>query len=208
MDKHPLQPWFRAASLGFLAGAILVGPLDFFHTWTGVQTYLVQNRFSVTSVNWPWYLPIQMGLIGIAVAVGWPLIRLYCLEPLIGIEKRSAVPGKVLMPIAACLVAFCYFLAFLFLDAAHYTSYFVLLYLFFLIIVALFGSRHQIMAFLIISLIGPFAEWVLLVPAIGYYAFKNPDWFGRASTWLLPTYGWVGIFIHELTWEIRKPGKV
>ena len=68
-----------------------------------------------------------------------------------------------------------------------------------IMVVNLFGSRHQVMAFLIIGFIGIYAEWILLDPAIGYYTFKKGDWFGRASSWLLPTYGWAGLFLHELS---------
>ena len=91
MKKASLSQWIKPLTLAFGAGAIVIGPLDFFHAWTGVETYL-DAPCTVTTARWPLYLPLQMGCIGMGVLVFWVLFRIYVADRLLG---RRAGPSPV-----------------------------------------------------------------------------------------------------------------
>jgi len=197
--------WIKPCFYAFMAGALLVGPLDFFHSITGIQTYLVCNYFAFTRANWPWYLPFQMGTIGLVMVIGWTWYRRLVLNRLIPQDAVRILSNDIWIPPALAMVIGGYVLAWALVDSAHYTAWFVLLFLVLLILVIMFGSQQQILAFVMTALIGICAEWFLLDPEIGYYEFTQKDWFGRSSSWLLVTYGGVGIFIHQMSQMIDRP---
>jgi hypothetical protein len=206
MTVNDRNGWIRACLLAFIAGAVLIAPLDFFHTRFGFQIYLTRNMFSITPWNWPVYIPLQFGAIAVVVMAGWSLLRIHVLDPYWGREPVSFFSRRCMMGIAVACVAAGYVLAWAVADSPDYSAWFVLLFIVSLVFVMATGSRHQGMAFLVVGLIGIFAEWLLLDPRIGYYAFKRPDWFGRSSTWLLPVYGWVGVFVNGLAHIIDGTG--
>ncbi len=197
--------WRRPIAGAFFAGALMVGPLDLFHTATGFQTYLQHNIFSITPWHWPWYLPLQMGIIGIIVLLGWTMFRRYVVDLIHGPEPDNWTHHWFVYPFSVMIVTGGYVMAWKLMGSADFTTWCVLAFVLLLLPVALWGTRHQLLAFVLIAPTGIFAEWVLLDPAIGYYEFARPDWFGRSSTWLLTTYGGVGLFIHQLSRMVDRP---
>ncbi|MBU2488254.1 MAG: hypothetical protein KKA60_02570 [Proteobacteria bacterium] len=192
--RHPMV---RACAWAFLAGAGVIGPLDYFHAATGVEDYLRKIPFTLSHA-WPIHVPFQMGLIGVILVLFWTVFHGRVLIPVLGAEGRrlASLPAVVL---SVAGITGGYLAAWILLDSPHYSSWCVLLFSLSLLSVILAGSPHQTAAFVLVALIGIWAEWLLLSPGIGYYRFARPDWFGRSSSWLLPTYGWVGLFIHELS---------
>ncbi len=201
MNKSDKKEIIKALVLVFFSAALIIGSLDFFHTCAGVQAYLIETSFSAI-YNWPVYIPLQMGFVGLSVAISWLLFRNYILDRILNREVITGPGNKTLIPLCIFMAIFGYYLEYLTVDSACHTECFLLIFIASIIYLTLFHSKHQIMAFITIGIIGIFAEWILLDPKIGYYEFVQKDWFDRSSTWLLPTYGWVGIFAHQITRKI------
>ena len=108
MKKTGLAKWIKPLTLAFCAGAIVIGPLDFFHTWTGVETYLDASG-TMTTARWPWYVPLQMGFIGMAVLVSWTLFRVYVVDRLLGSEPPHRIPDRIVIPLSMVMIAVAYF---------------------------------------------------------------------------------------------------
>ncbi len=203
MKKASLTQWFKPLTLAFTAGAIVIGALDFFHTWTGVETYL-DAPCTVTTARWPAYLPLQMGLIGTVVLVSWALFRIYVVDRLVGSEPAQRLPDRIVIPLTMVMVAAAYFLSAALPGTVNQPGIFFTLYTFSLAFVLLFLSGHQATAFVIVGFAGTLAETILLSPSINYYEFMHKELFGRAPSWLPFVYGWVGVFIHRVSQGIGK----
>jgi hypothetical protein len=193
--------------LAFAGGFFLIGLLDAFHSHTGVQFYLV-SQFNITDQNWPWFIPLQMGLAGLFLLYSWhQLLPLLC-KQFFGLEKRRGPGPKFLFPWSAAMIVFGYGFSWAVNEIPSHLGYYMGLYIGSLLYLLLLHSRHQIAAFMLCGLAGITFETLLLDPEIGYYEFFQKDFFGRSPGWLLFVYGWVGIFIHELyrlTHPISRP---
>ncbi len=198
------KEWIKACLWAFIAGALIIAPLDFYHTYVGTEKYLFDNMLTITSANWPFYLPIQMGLIGVAVLIFWTLFRQYVIDPFWEKEIPAGPGSAVLIPASTFFIILGYIIGDVLTGNPYHASVSMLLFMLSLIYVTLFHSKHQILIFVIVALMGPFSEWVLLDPRIGYYEFVQKDFFGRAPFWLFFVYGWVGIFIHQLSRRLPR----
>ena len=198
MKKAGLSQWIKPLALAFCAGAIVIGPLDFFHAWTGVETYL-DAPGTVTTARWPWYVPLQMGLIGVTVLVTWALFRLYVVDRLMGSEPAQRIPDRIVVPLSMVMVAAAYFLSAALLGMEDQPGVFFTLYTVSLGFVILSMSGHQAAAFVIVGFAGTLAETVLLSPSVNYYEFAHKELFGRVPSWLPFAYGWVGVYIHRVS---------
>ena len=175
----------------------MIGLLDAFHSHTGVQHYLI-SQFNITDQNWPWFIPIQMGLAGVFLLYSWTQIAPLLTRQFFGEERRRGPGAQFLFPWSAAMVISGYGFSWLMNDYPSHLGYYIGIYIGSLIYLVLLHSRHQIIAFLLCGIAGVTFETLLLDPEIGYYNFSQPDFFGRSPGWLLFVYGWVGIFIHEL----------
>lgn len=175
---------------------MVIGPLDGFHSHNGVQHYLI-SQFNITDQNWPWFIPLQMGIAGIFLLYGWTQIIPLLSSQFFGEEKRRGPGPKFLFPWASAMVIFGYGFSWAMNEYPSHLGYYLALYIVSLLYLLLLHSRHQIAAFMICGIAGVTFETLLLDPEIGYYEFVQKDLFGRAPGWLLFVYGWVGIFIHE-----------
>jgi len=190
--------WKKPLLAVAFAGAILIGPLDLFHAWTGVERYLISS-FTITAAHWPWYLPLQMACIGIGVLISWVFFRIVIADRLLGVEVDRPVPDRITIVLALIMVVAGYFLSAALLGRDHQPTVFFTLYTVSLIFVALFYSPHVVVAFLLVGYAGTLAEALLLDPSIGYYEFVHKELFGRAPSWLPFVYGWIGVFIHTVS---------
>lgn len=198
-----LAQWKKPLLMAFCAGAIVIGPLDFFHTWTGLETYL-DAPCTVTTARWPWYLPLQMGLIGVTVLVSWALFRIYVVDRLLGAEPARRVPDRIVIPLSMVMVAGTYFLSAALLGRENQPGIFFTLYTASLVYVILFMSGREAAAFVLVGFAGTFAETILLSPSINYYEFAHKELFGRAPSWLPLAYGWVGVYIHRVSRRVGR----
>lgn len=190
------QQWLKASLFAFLAGFFLIGGLDFFHTAIGVQTYLIEPT-TITSAHWPWFLPLQMGVAGLQLVVIWTFLRKKVIDRIVGPEVQKGPNGKVVIGIASCMILTGYVVAALVQgDPLHLTWYYLMV-LGSLVYLTLFHTPQQILAFLLIGILGISVESFLL--EIGYFEYAQKDFFGHAPGWLLTVYGWTGVFIHQLT---------
>jgi hypothetical protein len=203
MEKAGLSQWIKPLVLAFCAGAIVIGPLDFFHAWTGVEAYL-DAPGTVTTARWPWFVPIQMGLIGVVVLVSMTLFRLYVVDRLLGSEQAQRIPGRIVIPLCLAMVAAAYFLSAALLGTEDQPGIFFTLYTLSLIFVILFMSGHAAVAFVIVGFAGTLAETMLLSPSVNYYEFVHKELFGRAPSWLPFAYGWVGVYIHRVSRGVER----
>lgn len=203
MKKASLLQWIKPLTLAFGAGAIVIGTLDFFHTWTGVETYL-DAPCTVTTARWPAYLPLQMGCIGMGVLVLWALFRIYVADRLLGAEPPNRLSNRIVIPQCLAMAAGGYFLSAALLGSGNQPGIFFTLYTLSLAFVLLFLSGHQAAAFVLVGFAGTVAESLLLSPSINYYEFAHKELFGRAPSWLPFVYGWVGVFIHRISSGIGK----
>ena len=197
-----------ATLIAFVGGFFLVGPLDAFHSHTGVQFYEVE-RFNIsflansTGFNWPWFIPLQMGIAGIFLLFNWDLhVRLLNKWIPASSEKR-ANPGFIYI-FGTLMVIGGYILAWVLDENPFHLSYYLSLYVASLLGIALVWERNYLIAFILVGIWGTLFETILLDPAIGYYRFDHWDFWGRSPGWLLFVYGWVGIFIHELCSWMRN----
>ncbi len=198
MVRLTKDQWKKPLLATAAAGAILIGPLDLFHAWTGVERYLI-NRFTITAVNWPWYLPLQMACIGMGVLMSWVFFRILIADRLLGVEGDRPVPDRITIVLAGIMVFAGYFLSAVLLGRDHQPTVFFTLYTASLIFVALCYPPHAVVAFLLVGYAGTLSEALLLDPSIGYYEFVHKELFGRAPSWLPFVYGWVGLFIHTVS---------
>jgi hypothetical protein len=198
-----INQWKKPILSAAAAGAILIGPLDLFHAWTGVERYLISS-FTITPANWPWYLPLQMSCIGMGVLISWVLFRIVIADRLIGVEGDRPVPDRITIVLAIIMVSAGYFLSAALLGRDHQPTIFFTLYTASLIFVALYYPPHAVVAFLLVGYAGTLAEALLLDPSIGYYEFAHKELFGRAPSWLPFVYGWVGVFINTVSRGIGR----
>jgi len=177
------------------------------HTLLGVQEYVTDFQL-LPVVNWPWFIPLQMGLAGLLLLWGWQVSKKTIFEQIIRKDRRTVnrvdKPGPF-MVLAIVMVLLGYILAWLLLGNAGHLNWYLGLYLLSLIVITLSLSKFHILAFLLISITGVVAETLLLDPGLGYFRYPEPDLLGRAPAWLLFVYGWVGIFVHELSKVIDQP---
>ncbi len=202
-----LDLWKKPILAAAAAGAFIIGPLDFFHTWVGVERYLVSS-FTITDANWPWFLPLQMACIGIGVLVSWVVFRMLVVDRMLGAEKGRRVSDRITIILSIFMVVGCYFLSAALLGREHQPTIFFTLYTASLLFVSLFYSGHSVAAFLLVGFAGTLAEALLLSPSIGYYEFAHKELFGRAPSWLPFAYGWVGVFINTVSREIGREDRV
>ncbi|MBP7738677.1 MAG: hypothetical protein KA369_22065 [Spirochaetes bacterium] len=207
MVNLTMKQWKKPLLAAAAAGAILIGPLNLFHAWTGVERYLISN-FTITDANWPWYLPLQMACIGMGVLVLWVIFRMLVADRLLGAEKGRRIPDWITIILAIIMVSGGYFLSAALLGYEHQPTVFFTLYTASLLYVALYYSGHSVTAFLLVGYAGTFAEALLLAPSVGYYEFAHKELFGRAPSWLPFVYGWVGVYIHTVSREIGREEKV
>jgi hypothetical protein len=198
MKKTGLSQWIKPSLIAFAVGAIVIGPLDFFHAWTGVETYL-DAPCTVTTARWPVYLPLQMGCIGMGALLLWVLFRMYVADRLLGAESLHRLSDRIVIPLCMVMVAGGYFLSAMLLGSENQPGIFFTLYTCSLTFVLLFMSGHQAAAFVLVGFAGTVAEALLLSPSINYYEFAHKELFSRAPSWLPFVYGWVGVFIHRIS---------
>ena len=207
MDSFSSRNWLRTLGWCFLAGFALLGLTDFFHTATGVQKYLIDlPGLMLKPYNWPLYLPVQMGLITTGAGLLWALLfNLLVQQRLKMKEDEDRQPlGKGLVPVTVLMIIAGFFLGWVTLGYEYHLSLYLVFYILSLVIVSLFFSRYYLLAFLLVGLSGPLAEWLLLAPSVGYYEFVQKDLFGRVPGWQLFAYGWGGLFFHFITRPVRK----
>jgi len=201
MDAIKIAQWKKPLLAAAAAGAFLIGPLDLFHAWTGVERYLI-TRFTITGANWPWFVPVQMACIGMGVLVSWVAFRIVIADKLLGPDKVRRIPDRTTIITAIIMVAGAYALSAVLLGCGHQPTIFFTLYTVSLLFVALCYSGHAVAAFILVGYAGTLAEALLLAPSAGYYEFAHKELFGRAPSWLPFAYGWVGLFIHTVSREI------
>lgn len=204
MENNQLRIRLFTYLIAFGAGFFGVGLLDCFHSHTGVQFYLI-DQFNVTDQNWPWFIPIQMGIAGMVLLFSWRQMYPRLSRHFLGMETRKGPGPKFLFPWSLLMVVAGYVFSWAVNDDPFHLGYYLALYIGSLVYLTLLHSRHQLMAFLLCGIAGVTFETLLLDPEIGYYRFHQQDIFGRAPGWLLFVYGWVGIFIHELTLLDKLP---
>ena len=186
---------FKSYLYAFLAGFILVGFLDWFHTYTGVQHYLI-DQFAVSKGNWPWFLPFQMGIAGVSILVFWNLFEPKVLDKIMESEIDTG-PGTIWVILISCIMIIGGYLeAWNLQDDPHHLTCYLIPYILSIIYVALFHTRRQVLIFIIVGIMGILVESSLL--KIGYFEYQQKDLFGLAPAWLLLVYGWVGMFIYRL----------
>lgn len=200
MSINPSQ-WKKPLLAAAAAGALLIGPLDLFHAWTGVERYLI-TRCTITGVNWPWFVPLQMACIGMGVMVSWVIFRMGIADRLLGADGIRRVPDRLTIILCIVMVSGAYLLSAALLGRDHQPTVFFTFYTASLLFVALCYSGHAVAAFLIVGYAGTLAEALLLAPSVGYYEFVHKELFGRAPSWLPFAYGWVGVFIHTVSREV------
>ncbi|MBN2161129.1 MAG: hypothetical protein JW807_17210 [Spirochaetes bacterium] len=204
MKPEQLQQWKKPLLLAFCAGVCVIGPLDFYHAWLGVERYFIRH-FTVTEVKWPVFLPLQMGLAGAAALVLWALFRMYVVDEFLGEERESRVNDRVTAIICVVMVAGAYLAsAALMGDTVRQTGFFFTLYTASLLFVLLTMSGQHAAAFVVVAFAGTIIETLLLAPAVGYYEFEHRELFGRVPAWLPLAYGWAGIFLHRISWKIQR----
>lgn len=198
---------FRASLFAFFAGFVLVGGLDFMHTAIGIQEYITDFQ-TLPVANWPWFIPFQMGIAGLLLLWGWQISKKNFFEQIVRKDRRVVnrvdKPGPFL-GISMVMVVIGYLLAWVLFGNSMHINWYLGLYLLSLIVITLSLSKFHILAFLLISITGVVAETLLLDPGLGYFQYQEADLLGRAPAWLLFVYGWVGIFIHELSKLIDQP---
>ncbi len=207
MKKSSLDLWKKPLLAAACAGAFLVGPLDFFHAWVGVERYLIRS-FTVTNANWPWFVPLQMACLGMGVLALWVVFRMLVADPLLGAEKGRRVSDRITIILSIVMVSGCYILSAALLGREHQATLFFTLCTASLLLISLFYSGHSVAAFLLVGYAGTLAEALLLAPSVGYYEFAHKELFGRAPSWLPFAYGWVGVFINTVSREIGRKNRV
>ncbi len=202
MDYRIKKEWLKAILYAFSGGFIIIAPLDLLHTYTGVQIYLL-DRFLIDALRWPFYIPLQMGIIAIIVLINWTLFRQYLVDKVIdaGIVQNRL---NYLTVMSIFFVISGYVLAVFTEKNPHRIEIFLSIYLISFIYIILFQSKHHVLAYLIIGPCGVAAEWILLFPGFNYYEFVQKDILNRVPIWLPFVYGWVGIYIHEISKSIPR----
>ncbi len=202
-----MKAWKKPLLITFLYATILLGLTDFFHTATGVQRYLFDSEILlITAFHWPWYLPFQMGGIAVTAMLLWVLAYNFAFHAILPKnELRNEQPfGRGLPLFVTLMVVTGFFLGFITLQCDHHISIYLIAYIASLIFITIAFSRDYMLAFLMVGIAGPLAEWLLLSPSIGYYEFAQKDLFGRVPAWQLFAYGWGGVFFHWVSVQIRK----
>jgi hypothetical protein len=156
--------------------------------------------------RWPWYLPVQMGMIAVMIVTSWTVVFTRAIHPAIQLpESDDTHPLGTLLPVfSIAMVIIGFALGYLTLGWEHHLSLYISLYVLSLIYMAFSFSRYYLLAFLFIGVSGPLAEWFLLAPSVGYYEFVQKDLFGRVPGWQLFAYGWGGVFFHWLSAGVRN----
>jgi hypothetical protein len=207
MNKNRFVAWKKPLISAACAGAFLVGPLDLFHAWTGVERYHI-SHFTITDANWPWFVPLQMACIGMGVLVSWVAFRMLVADRFLGAEKGRSISDRTTIILAIVMVSGGYFLSAALLGRGHQPTIFFSLFTASLLFISLFYSGHSVAAFLLVGYAGTLAEALLLAPFIGYYEFVHKELFGRAPSWLPFVYGWAGVFINTVSREIGREARV
>lgn len=190
--------WQKASLIAFLGGFILVGGLDLFHTALGVQKYLID--FAVWErFGWPWYLPVQMGVAGLSLYWSWRWMRRVYIDKRLPITEGQEPDYKLVISMSLSGVLIGYIGGYLLVDEPNHMTWYWYGLAVSMIILIFFFSRQQMLAFLLTGISGVIVETILLLPEIGYFEYPQHDLFGHAPAWLPFVYGWVGIFIHQLT---------
>lgn len=204
--KASSSPWLKTVIITFFAGAGLLGLTDFFHTAAGVQRYLFSSDIlMIGAFGWPWYIPVQMGIIALMVMTAWTLLFNHVLLSWSRIDAVNDVQplGSLLPLVSVIMIAAGFVAGWAAIGYEHHLSLYLALYVASTVYFALFFSRCYLLAFLLVGIGGPLAEWLLLSPSVGYYEFVQKDLFGRVPGWQLFAYGWGGIFFHYVTAGIR-----
>ncbi len=202
-----MKAWKKPILITFLYATVLLGLTDFFHTATGVQRYLFDSDILlIKAFHWPWYLPFQMGCIAVTAMLLWVLAYNFAFHAILPKnELRNIQPfGRWLPFFVTLMVVTGFFLGYITLQYDHHISIYVIVYIASLIFIEIAFSRDYMLAFLMMGISGPLAEWLLLSPSIGYYEFVQKDLFGRVPAWQLFAYGWGGVFFHRVSAPIRK----
>lgn len=213
----------RNLLIAFAMGGCLLGATDLFHTATGVQIYHI-TRFTVGDFHWPFYIPLQMGLIAAGIMGLWMIIYRRIVAPAMGTEPESAMtpidktretpgmsvsatarPTAIIPAVAAVMIAAGFVMGWALAGAAHHASWYLLAFALALLAVAVLLPRPYVVAFVMTALCGTAIEWLALSPAAGYYSFIDQDFFGRAPAWLPFSYGWGGVFCHYFGGTVRDP---
>lgn len=186
----------------FALGTVVLGGFDFLYTRAGGQSY--SPRWILPPLEiWPWYVPLQMGLVGVSALFLWgrllpALTRSFGAGPAL-----QSPPRTVVFPMAMLLL--CLAMSFLFLDHPWHASVFVLFLMLSLGLLAALGNRLEQVAFLVVGLSGGLAEWLLLSPGVDYWQFHHREFFSRLPAWEPSVYGWIGVVVHRLaTSDERK----
>ncbi len=204
---NTMNTWKKPILITFIYASVLLGLTDFFHTATGVQKYLFDSDILlIKAFHWPWYLPLQMGCIAVGAMVLWVLaynLGLHAIMP--QNEHRNIQPFGAWLPLFVMLMIISgFFIGFIMLTYEYHLSFYLSVYLISLVFITIAFSKDYLLAFLIMGIAGPMAEWLLLSPSVGYYEFVQKDLFGRVPGWQLFAYGWGGIFFHWISTSIRK----
>ncbi len=201
--KKTTRTWLNAALWIFLAGAFLIGPLDLFHTCKDVQTYLIRRALT-PQCNWPWYVPFQMGFAGVGMLVYWVIFK----RQLSGRFKRRDTQfendTRILIPVSIGMVFLAYALGFYLMESPWHLNYYLAFWIASVFYLALGHRKIYILAFCLIGVTGLLVESVFISPGAGinYFVYTQKDLLGNAPAWLLVVYGWVGVFIQEVSREL------
>lgn len=185
------------ALLAFAIGFVVFGGLDSLYTWAGGQSY--SARLAPVSVHgWPVYVPFQMGLAALVVLAGWSRLSRGLPEALRREPLTTSSPWRAIGASLAPLV-FGLALAFVLLDHPAHGSAFVALTMLSVLALAIGARRIELVAFALVGIAGPAAEWALLDPRLDYWRFVHTELFERLPAWEPFVYGWVGVTIHRIS---------
>jgi len=180
----------------FLLGLLVIGPLDYYHTYMGVQKYLLTG-YSLTSVNWPWFVAPSMGFASVILLVIWLFINRATKLP----QPNTKINKKAALILSLASVCVGYLIPGIIQQWVFQSSLYIVATGASLALSLVLLGPKSALAFLTVAFIGPCFEWFALDPAVGYWQFSYPDLFGRVPAWELCVYGWGGVFIEQLSQE-------